>query len=181
MTSAQQTVVRFDAPLESVGTQTLARLPADASAELPSRGQVSVAGTLGDQEFRTVVEPDGERGHWLRIPAELQRRAGVGPGDRATFELVPTRDWPEPDVPGDLAEALSAASPKVAEKWRDITSMARWEWVRWVNATASAKTRASRIEKTVAKLDGEHRRPCCFNLAACTDPEVSRSGRLIGP
>ena len=47
--------------------------------------------------------------------------------------------------------------------------------------TASAKTRASRVEKTVAKLDGEHRRPCCFNLAACTDPEVSRSGRLIGP
>ena len=39
----------------------------------------------------------------------------------------------------------------------------------------------TRIEKTISKLDGEHRRPCCFNLAACTDPELSRSGKLIDP
>jgi hypothetical protein len=25
------------------------------------------------------------------------------------------------------------------------------------------------------------RRPCCFNLAACTDPNLSKSGRLIEP
>jgi hypothetical protein len=25
------------------------------------------------------------------------------------------------------------------------------------------------------------RRPCCFNLSACTDPELSRNGRLLEP
>jgi hypothetical protein len=57
--------------------------------------------------------------------------------------------------------------------------MARWEWVRWIGATTSTDTRAIRIEKTVSKLNGKHRRPCCFNLAACTDMELSKSGRLI--
>jgi hypothetical protein len=25
------------------------------------------------------------------------------------------------------------------------------------------------------------RRPCCFNLAACTDPDLSKNGKLINP
>jgi hypothetical protein len=25
------------------------------------------------------------------------------------------------------------------------------------------------------------RRPCCFNLASCTDPDLSRSGKLVDP
>ncbi|GAA1482048.1 YdeI/OmpD-associated family protein [Gordonia sinesedis] len=180
MKAAEQ-AVRFDAPLSVVATQTIARLPATASTALPSRGQVSVSGTIDGHEFSTVVEPDGDRGHWVRIPVELQRAAGVAAGDTATFALTPTQQWPEPNVPDDLAAALSTAPPNVQEKWQDITPMARWEWVRWVNATGSPKTRAVRIEKTISKLDGEHRRPCCFNLAACTDPEVSKSGRLIAP
>jgi hypothetical protein len=59
--------------------------------------------------------------------------------------------------------------------------MARWEWIRWVNETRNMETRALRIEKTISKLNGKHRRPCCFNLAACTDPELSRGGRLMDP
>lgn len=180
MKAAEQGV-RFEAPLETIGTQTLARMPADASSALPSRGQVSVTGTIDGHEFSTVVEPDGDRGHWLRIPDELQRAAGVHPGDTVRFAVAPTPEWPEPVIPADIADALSEAPAKVTEKWDDITPMARWEWVRWVNATANPKTRATRIEKTISKLDGEHRRPCCFNLSACTDPEVSTSGRLRAP
>lgn len=177
MKAAEQGI-RFDAPAQTVGSQTIVRLPAGASAALPSRGQVSVTGTIGGHEFATVVEPDGEKGHWLRITADLARAAGVRPGESVSCVLEPTKDWPEPQVPADLDEALADASAKVAEKWREITPMARWEWVRWVNATANPATRATRIEKTVSKLDGEHRRPCCFNLAACTDPELSKSGKL---
>ena len=51
----------------------------------------------------------------------------------------------------------------------------------WVNETRNRDTRKVRIEKTISKLNGEHRRPCCFNLAACTDPELSRSGKLVEP
>ena len=58
--------------------------------------------------------------------------------------------------------------------------MARWE-VRWVNATPNADTRKRRVEVSISKMKSGKRRPCCCNLAACTDPDLSRSGRLIEP
>ena len=109
----------------------------------------------------------------------LQKVAGVKSGHVVSVEMTTSKDWPEPDTPKDIADALKTAPQKVKDKWRDITPMARWEWIRWVNATSNMDTRAVRIEKTVSKLNGKHRRPCCFNLAACTDPELARSGRLV--
>jgi len=59
--------------------------------------------------------------------------------------------------------------------------MARWEWVRWVNATKKPDTRRRRVDVSISKMKGEKRRPCCFNLSACTDPDLSKSGRLFEP
>jgi hypothetical protein len=28
-------------------------------------------------------------------------------------------------------------------------------------------------------MNSGKRRPCCFNLAACTDPDLSKNGKLI--
>ena len=171
--------IHFTAPIEVIRTSTIARLPEDASKLLPSRGQVAVIGEVNDNEFQTVLEPDGYWGHWMRMSDSLLKVTGVHSGDTVTVDLRVTKDWPEPDVPKDFAEALKAAPQKVKDKWQDITPMARWEWIRWVNATGNPDTRTIRLEKTVSKLNGKHRRPCCFNLAACTDPELSKSGRLV--
>jgi hypothetical protein len=171
--------LHFEADLLLLKDRAILRLPESESAKLPSRGQVAVHGTINGHELRTVLEPDGYSGHWMRVDAGLQKAAGIGAGDRAAVKLEVTRDWPEPHVPEDLAKALSAAPQKVQDKWKDITPMARWEWVRWINETRNVDTRALRIEKTISKLNGKHRRPCCFNLAACTDPDLSRSGRLM--
>jgi uncharacterized protein YdeI (YjbR/CyaY-like superfamily) len=84
-------------------------------------------------------------------------------------------------VPEDLEAALRAAPQRIGDLWRDITPMARWEWVRWVNATRNPETRRRRVEVTISKMAGGRRRPCCFDLAACTDPDLSRSGKLIPP
>ena len=59
--------------------------------------------------------------------------------------------------------------------------MARWEWVRWVNATANPATRRRRVEVSISKMEHGKRRPCCFDLSACTDPELAKSGRLRLP
>lgn len=90
-------------------------------------------------------------------------------------------DWPEPDVPADLETALSEAPAKVQRLWRDITPMARWEWVRWVRATRNPDTRQRRVEVSISKLGGGKRRPCCFDLASCTDPDLATSGKLRLP
>ena len=86
----------------------------------------------------------------------------------------------EPHVPDDLRAALHDA-PDIADLWRSITPMARWEWLRWVQSTRNPATRAKRVVVGVSKLRSGTRRPCCFDLAACTDPGVARSGKLIEP
>lgn len=171
--------IHFEAALYVLNNQTILRLPEDASKQLPSRGQVAVAGTINGHEFTTVLEPDGYWGHFLKVDTDLQKAAGISAGDTATLELEVTKDWPEPEIPKDFMQALKTAPDNVKEKWKDITPMARWEWIRWVNSTGNLDTRAVRIEKSISKLNGKHRRPCCFNLAACTDPELSKSGRLM--
>jgi hypothetical protein len=170
--------IRFRADVRSLGGRAIVTLPDESSARLPSRGQVAVRGVVNGHPFETVVEPDGRRGHWLELDRELQRAAGVSAGDAVTLELEPAEEWPEPEIPADFAAALADAAD-IHERWRDITPMARWEWVRWINATKNPDTRRRRIDVGISKLRSGKRRPCCFDLASCTDPELSKSGKLI--
>lgn len=172
---------QFDATLSTIDAATVLRLPETASKRLPSRGQVAVHGTINGAAFQTVLEPDGRFGHWIKVDETLQRAADIGVGDTATLAIEVTKDWPEPSVPQDLATALAAAPPKIQDLWSEITPMARWEWVRWVNATNNPYTRERRVDVSISKLQSGKRRPCCFNLAACTDPDLSSSGRLREP
>jgi Bacteriocin-protection, YdeI or OmpD-Associated/Domain of unknown function (DUF1905) len=173
--------IRFDATLSTIGTSAVVRLPETASKDLPSRGQVAVHGTINGAEFQTVLEPDGNCGHWMRVDEALQHAAGIGAGDTAALDVEVTKDWPEPSVPEDLAAALGAAPQEIQDLWNQITPMARWEWVRWVNATKNPDTRMRRVEVSISKMTSGKRRPCCFNLSACTDPDLSKSGRLLEP
>jgi hypothetical protein len=59
--------------------------------------------------------------------------------------------------------------------------MARWEWVRWVNATKNPGTRERLVAVSLSKMESAKRRPCCFDLSACTDPELSSGGKLLEP
>lgn len=179
MSQKPPVTIRFQANVAQIKDQPIILIDEETSLKLPSRGQISVTGVLNGHEFRAVLEPDGRWSHWIRVTDELSRAAGVKVGDAVKVELTTSDTWPEPELPKDIADALATAPQKVKDKWQDITPMARWEWVRWVNATGSVDTRAIRIVKTISKLDGKHRRPCCFNLAACTVPELSKSGRLM--
>ncbi|MCU0677941.1 MAG: YdeI/OmpD-associated family protein [Myxococcota bacterium] len=174
----KSSTIRFAATLESIGPRTILRLPDAASTALPSRGQVAVHGTLAGQTFETVIEPDGEFGHWMNVDAQLRKATRAAPGSEVKVEITPTKDWPEPVVPPDLADALSTAPSEVQSLWSTITPMARWEWVRWVNETKNLETRQRRVEVSLSKMSSGKRRPCCFNLASCTDPELARSGKL---
>lgn len=170
--------IRFEGRLRAVKGRTILQLPAAASRKLPSRGQVMVHGTMNGHAFETVLEPDGAFGHWISVGRPLLKSAGAGPGDVVTVEVEPAEAWPEPRVPQDLGAALSKAPRKVQDLWQAITPMARWEWVRWVGATRNADTRGRRVEVSISKMKGGKRRPCCFNLASCTDPDLAKNGKL---
>jgi Bacteriocin-protection, YdeI or OmpD-Associated/Domain of unknown function (DUF1905) len=173
--------IRFDATLHTVNGKTFLQMPAPASKKLPSRGQVAAHGKINGHAFETVIEPDGNFGHWILVEKTLQKAARVGAGEKATVEVEPSDEWPEPTVPPDLKKALAAAPQEIRDLWKAITPMARWEWVRWVNETKNPATRKKRVEVSISKLSGGKRRPCCFNLSACTDPDLAKSGKLVDP
>ena len=77
---AQSAAIRLEAELSTIHDTDLVRLPDWASEQLPSRGQVAVHATIDGHPFETVVEPDGRKGHWLRVDRHLQQAAGIGPG-----------------------------------------------------------------------------------------------------
>lgn len=135
---------------------------------------------MNGHAFQTVIEPDGMRGHWLDVDEKVSRALAVGEGDTVVLEIAPAKDWPEPDIPEDFQAALANA-PDISGLWREITAMARWEWVRWISATKNPQTRNRRVEVGISKLRSGKRRPCCFDLASCTDPDLSKNGKLVEP
>ncbi|HXX95126.1 MAG TPA: YdeI/OmpD-associated family protein [Planctomycetota bacterium] len=147
------------------GALTLLRLPRSASAKLPSRGMVMIEGTLNGARFQAPLEPDGEGSHLLVVDKALRKTAG--PGDTVTLAIQPSEDWPEPDVPADLKKAL-AADPRAQATWKDITVMARWDWIRWVNEAKQPETRQRRIGSIYSRFKAGKRRPCCFDRSQCT-------------
>lgn len=171
-------MVRFEAKLQKLGSAAIFKVPKAASEKLPSRGQVAVKGTVNGRRFEAVLEPDGRKGHWLKADSKLRKIAGVTEGGTATFEVEPADTWPEPTLPKDFADALAEA-PDLHGMWQEITPMARWEWVRWINATKNPQTRQRRVEVTLSKMRSGKRRPCCFDLSSCTDPELAKSGKLM--
>ena len=137
-------------------------LPAAASAKLPSRGMVSVEGTLAGRAFKATLEPDGQGGHWLKVPRALREAAGVDAGDSVALAIVPAAKEPEPRVPADLRQAL-AASPVAKAQWAAITPVARRDFIQWLATAKQAETRARRIRNACDMLAAGKRRICCFD------------------
>ena len=154
-------------PTEDIGSGILLTLPKDVSDNLPSRGMTLVKGTINGAPFQAVLEPDGKGSHWFKVSDALRAAANADVGDTVTLELEPTKDWPEPKVPTDLAHAL-AADPSAQALWLEITPMARWDWIRWIGATRNPHTRQRRVAVAIDKLTAGKRRPCCFDRTQCT-------------
>lgn len=172
--------IRFEAKLFKIGSWTLLRLPKNESEKLPSRGMVMAKGTINDFHFQSPLEPDGKSSHWLKVDQTMSDAIKVDVGDTVTLSIEPIKQWPEPKVPEDLKKALKDA-PEAYDTWKDITPIARWDWIRWINATKNPETRTLRIEKTFSKFKSGKRSPCCFNRSMCTDSSVSNNGVLLEP
>ena len=75
-------------------------------------------------------------------------------------------------LPTDLRKAL-VGNHVALEAWRDITPLARNEFICWVEDAKQAKTRERRIRRTQEELEEGMRRPCCW--PGCSHRE--RNGR----
>src|SRR5690606_14009272 len=119
-------------------------LPKEASEKLPRRGRVTVEGTINGQHFKALLEPDGQKSHWLKLDEQLLKKIGAGIGDVVYFDVNAVKQEPEPQAPLDLTEALQA-SPEALATWQDTTTIARLDWIHWITSAKQAKTRSKRI------------------------------------
>lgn len=170
--------ISFSTTLTNIGNWVILRLPPEASAQLPSRGQVMVSGSINDVPFNSPLEPDGNWSHWLHLDKRRLAAIKAQTGDTVTVSLQPSAIWIEPAVPADIKQALAASETAYA-LWQQITPMARWEWVRWIRSTGRDETRQRRIAVAISKLEHGKRRPCCWNRNLCTEPSISKNGVLL--
>jgi Domain of unknown function (DUF1905)/Bacteriocin-protection, YdeI or OmpD-Associated len=138
-------------------------LPKNASAKLPSRGQTPVEGTINGFAFQAMLQPDGQKSHWLKVEKKLRRAAGANAGDVVKVEIAAATEAPEPQMPEDLRKALGAADPKARKLWSDITVNARHDWIHWIVSARQEETRARRIKNACSMLAAGKRRICCFD------------------
>ncbi|MDP0491884.1 MAG: YdeI/OmpD-associated family protein [Verrucomicrobiota bacterium JB023] len=137
-------------------------LPKEVSEALPRRGRTTVSGTLNGQDFQDTLEPDGQLSHWLKIDEDLQNRAGITPGDSVAVEVRPVANEPEPPLPSDFQAALRA-SPQANNTWEATTTLARLDWIHWLDSAKQAKTRNKRIQDACNMLAEGKKRVCCFD------------------
>ena len=149
-------------------------LPQVASQKLPRRGRLTVGGSINGSPFKAMLEPDGKKSHWLKIDEKLRLASAAAVGEHATFEIYALEDEPEPDIPKDLEQAISETAD-AKETWLKTTTLARVDWIHWVESAKTQKTRHKRIVDAVEMLASGKRRVCCF------DPSGFYSKALSAP
>jgi len=68
---------------------------------------------------------------------------------------------PVHSMPVDLRTALDTSSAAEAV-WKDITPLARNEWICWIISAKKEETRKRRIVVGIDKMRKGMRRPCCW-------------------
>ena len=148
-------------------------LPKAASAKLPSRGMTAIEGTINGSPFQALLEPDGQKSHWLKVDRKLRAAAGAEAGESVTLEIAPAAREPEPTVPPALKKALAAATAKARTVWSEITPMARRDWIHWITSAKQEETRARRLKNACSMLASGKRRPCCFDRSGFYSKSLS--------
>ena len=174
-----KTTIRFKAKLlrpeatAKADAWTFLILPKNASAKLPSRSVTAIEGTINGSPFQAVLQPDGQKSHWLKLDQKLREAAGAQAGDIVTLEIAPAAEDTEPTLPADLRKALAAASPKARALWSDITPNARRDWVHWITSAKQEETRVRRIKNACSMLAAGKRRVCCFDRSGFYSKSMS--------
>ena len=65
------------------------------------------------------------------------------------------------EIPADLRQDL-ASSLAAQAAWKDITPLARNEWICWTISVKKPETRKNHVERVITELIGGKRRPCCW-------------------
>ena len=141
------------------GSSTLLSIPKPISKKLV--GMTTLEGTINGHPFRAVLQGNDSEGYFMRVNDAMRRGAGADAGD--TVELAILGPEPAPTPPADLRTALNA-SRAAKSLWNDLATLARRDYIRWIEGAKTPETRARRVRRTAEQLAEGKRRPCCVNV-----------------
>ncbi|MBI2013627.1 MAG: YdeI/OmpD-associated family protein [Candidatus Colwellbacteria bacterium] len=72
-------------------------------------------------------------------------------------------------IPADLWKVI-VSDPAALVAWKDITPLARNEWICWTVSVKKPETRKEHVKRVVSELKEGKRRPCCW--AGCLHREA---------
>ncbi len=145
---------RFTATLHTLAMNYCVDVPAEASRALagdPPERYVRVEGTANGHPFRTRLTPRGGGAYRLFLDGDVRAAAGIDVGDEVTIEVTRADAPPEPPLPGDLREALSALDGGV-EAFFGLTEAQRTGMLAFVERARTASTRAGYVERVVDEM-----------------------------
>jgi len=157
--------------------RTLAGFPAelgDLPADRGDRGaQIGVgraqlaglAAVAARQQRRAPPVPStcpcqSHRRNWHRAASPCECSAVLG-RYRGQVSSLQVPSGVAHKLPADLRNAL-IANPAALDAWKDITPLARNEFICWVEDAKQEMTRERRIRRTQEELEEGQRRPCCW-------------------
>jgi len=65
-------------------------------------------------------------------------------------------------IPKDFKAKIDA-NQKALLTWKDITPLARNEWICWVISVKTKETRGKHLKRALGDLINGKRRPCCWS------------------
>ncbi|MCU4674114.1 YdeI/OmpD-associated family protein [Catenovulum sp. 2E275] len=147
-------------------------LPKAVSDTLSRRGRVTIKLLINQSQFQTLAEPDGQLSHWFKLSAELCSKLEMKTGEILQIELVQLDEEPEPVIPEDFWQALSQDN-EAKLVWDSTTTIAKLDWIHWVESAKQTKTRLSRIDKACDMLNQGKKRVCCFDSSGFYSKSLS--------
>lgn len=141
---------------------SFARVPPELSKSHLRRGRITACISVGTSSFDAQMEPDGKLGHWFIVPPGVVTKEALSAGNAASFTLACLDEQPDPPLPKEF-QALLNRSVSARATWDSTTTLARIDWIHWMESARQDATRRERAANAIDMLEKGKKRVCCFD------------------
>jgi Bacteriocin-protection, YdeI or OmpD-Associated/Domain of unknown function (DUF1905) len=141
---------------------SFATVASEISKSYLRRGRITAELTVGESSFEALMEPDGKLGHWFVIPPSVMKKEALEPGRKISFSLTKLAKQPEPTLPRYFLNLLKKSST-AQTTWKEVTTLAKIDWVHWMESAKQFSTRQERAINAIDMLEKGKKRVCCFD------------------
>lgn len=76
-------------------------------------------------------------------------------------------------IPEDFKRELNS-EPLLKQAWKNLTTLARNEWICWIMSAKKEETRVKRIKRAQKELKQGKKRPCCWPGCPHRNPNTKK-------